>query len=465
MHRYYEFFACSSDNIKLKLDTLQNLVDREIISFSVVPDSDFHHDISFILKSSLRLNGMFWNILLGKSPVKNAKRTMFSAINAGINFADAVGKGLIFLFDHYPELNEDFRSYSGLHYGKTINLLLDPAISKIKRERNSNPFKGFTLDHKLDSFWKKCLLLIYRFNRSGKDLENKKLATLLAENEDGFRTILETLTHDNVLKKNGILDSNEFALFNNDLVLSETALARLSNSNQNKDFDLEEYVSKSGFFISIHTQQNLTQLILPESTLLSVSSIINRLRNPDNNLLADWGLVGASLSEDPEVQNGCNILLHGDPGTGKTFIAGVMANELKRALILVNANNIRDCYYGRTEKRARALFTEMRLLAEKANPVFLLNEGDQLIHRRNDLTQGASDNTENSIQSVFLEEMETFPGVLVVTTNLLNNLDPAMSRRFHYKLEIPIPDYSGRLKLWKLHLPHMIPGAETIMLS
>ena len=70
--------------------------------------------------------------------------------------------------------------------------------------------------------------------------------------------------------------------------------------------------------------------------------------------------MGASLTDDVSVQQGCIILLHGEPGTGKTFISGVIANELDRSLLMINANNIRDMYYGSTEKRARAMFQEMR---------------------------------------------------------------------------------------------------------
>jgi SpoVK/Ycf46/Vps4 family AAA+-type ATPase len=143
----------------------------------------------------------------------------------------------------------------------------------------------------------------------------------------------------------------------------------------------------------------------------------------------------------------------------------VLAKELDRPLIMINANNIREMFYGSTEKRARALFREMRLITKEANPVFLLNEGDQLIHKRGGDMERSADATENAIQSIFLEEMETFPGILVVTSNLVQNLDPAMSRRFHYKLEIPAPDQTCRLKLWKLHLPATIPGAADLDLE
>ncbi|HRR01060.1 MAG TPA: AAA family ATPase [Candidatus Cloacimonas sp.] len=117
------------------------------------------------------------------------------------------------------------------------------------------------------------------------------------------------------------------------------------------------------------------------------------------------------------------------------------------------------------ENRARDLFREMRLIAKEANPVFLLNEGDQLIHKRGGDMEHSADSTENAIQSIFLEKMETFPKILVVTSNLVQNLDPAMSRRFHYKLDISAPDQACGMKLWKLQLPATIPGAADLDLE
>jgi SpoVK/Ycf46/Vps4 family AAA+-type ATPase len=168
------------------------------------------------------------------------------------------------------------------------------------------------------------------------------------------------------------------------------------------------------------------------------------------------------MTSDKNVQQGINILMYGVPGTGKTFIAGVIANELKRPLIQINANAIRGSFYGESEKQARELFQEMRAAVKRLSPVFLLNEGDQLIHQRSNSPDNSADHAENAIQSIFLEEMETFPGILIITTNIADNLDLAMSRRFHYKLEIKTPNYESRVALWRLHLPATIPGAKDI---
>jgi SpoVK/Ycf46/Vps4 family AAA+-type ATPase len=57
------------------------------------------------------------------------------------------------------------------------------------------------------------------------------------------------------------------------------------------------------------------------------------------------------------------------------------------------------------------------------------------------------------MQNIFLEQIEKFNGVLIATTNLLENIDQAFSRRFNYKIEFKKPNEAQRLKLWQQMLP------------
>ena len=68
--------------------------------------------------------------------------------------------------------------------------------------------------------------------------------------------------------------------------------------------------------------------------------------------------------------------------------------------------------------------------------------------------------TENAIQNIILQQMEVLQGILVATTNLTVNLDPAFERRFLYKLKFPPPGYEERLMIWQSKLP-MVPS-ETL---
>ena len=70
----------------------------------------------------------------------------------------------------------------------------------------------------------------------------------------------------------------------------------------------------------------------------------------------------------------------------------------------------------------------------------------------------AVDKMENSIQNIILQEMESLDGILIATTNLSQNLDPAFERRFLYKIRFERPDASVREKIWHSMLPSLTPA-------
>jgi hypothetical protein len=108
----------------------------------------------------------------------------------------------------------------------------------------------------------------------------------------------------------------------------------------------------------------------------------------------------------------------------------------------------------------------MRQLHEKIAPVFLLNEGDSLMHCRNTFITATVDSEENALQSVISGRIGNFPRNFNSNYQFeRENLDYAIFRRFRYKLEIPVPDYDCRLKLWNLHLNEKIPGSAKIDLT
>jgi len=198
-------------------------------------------------------------------------------------------------------------------------------------------------------------------------------------------------------------------------------------------------------------------VIIPAGDKQLISQIITKCRSDKRRDLENWGFKIESNKQ------GVVLLLYGPPGTGKTFTAGAIANELHRDLVSLNVPELRNKYYGETEKLIKKAFCEMREMAAKDSnaPVFLLNEADQLIHERIASTSTCS-TIENSIQSIILEELETFPGILILTTNLESNLDEAFFRRFDLKFRFKLPDIESRRNLWKMYLRKEIPGSEAI---
>ena len=80
----------------------------------------------------------------------------------------------------------------------------------------------------------------------------------------------------------------------------------------------------------------------------------------------------------------------------------------------------------------------------KTEPILLLNEADQFLSSRSSGTGSSADKMHNQMQNIFLEQIERFDGILIATTNLLENLDKAFSRRFNYKIEFVKPNHRAK---------------------
>jgi SpoVK/Ycf46/Vps4 family AAA+-type ATPase len=63
---------------------------------------------------------------------------------------------------------------------------------------------------------------------------------------------------------------------------------------------------------------------------------------------------------------------------------------------------------------------------------------------------------------VLLREMERFPGVVILTSNLSDNIDDAFRRRLRFALTFPTPDREARAALWCRHLPARMPLAPEV---
>jgi SpoVK/Ycf46/Vps4 family AAA+-type ATPase len=118
-------------------------------------------------------------------------------------------------------------------------------------------------------------------------------------------------------------------------------------------------------------------------------------------------------------------------------------------------SKLKSKWVGDSEKSVRGVFRMYRSLCrscEKA-PILLFNEADGIIGIRREGATSAVDKMENSIQNIILHEMENLDGILIATTNLTQNLDPAFERRFLYKICFEKPDVSVREKIWHTMLP------------
>ena len=107
--------------------------------------------------------------------------------------------------------------------------------------------------------------------------------------------------------------------------------------------------------------------------------------------------------------------------------------------------------YGESEKIVKGIFRRYKRRCTRASvkPILLFNEADAIYSKRHNMYGGRStDQTENTIQNIILEEMEKLDGILIATTNLADNLDKAFERRFLFKIRFERPTVEAKRNIW-----------------
>jgi len=148
------------------------------------------------------------------------------------------------------------------------------------------------------------------------------------------------------------------------------------------------------------------------------------------------------------VNRGVRALLRGPSGTGKTLAARVLAAELQLDLYRLDLSAVVNKYVGETEKNLNQILSR----AEELNVILLLDEGDALLTNRT-AVQSSNDRYANLETNFLLQRIESFEGILLITTNALQRIDSAFQRRMDVMVEFRLPEPEERWNLWRLHLP------------
>lgn len=135
------------------------------------------------------------------------------------------------------------------------------------------------------------------------------------------------------------------------------------------------------------------------------------------------------------------ICCYGPPGTGKTAWAAWLAEELDMPLLLRQGSDLLDPYVGGTERNIAEAFES----AKRDNCLLVLDEVDTFLFSR----EGANRSWERSQVNEMLTQIERFEGLMVVSTNLIEVLDPAALRRFDLKLKFDYLTLPQRLDFAK----------------
>lgn len=197
----------------------------------------------------------------------------------------------------------------------------------------------------------------------------------------------------------------------------------------------------------IRPARSWDDLVLPREDFERVRMVAARYRHRDR-VMDEWGF-------RPIPSAGVIAMFSGPPGTGKTMSAEIIANDLGLDLFKVNLATMVSKYIGETEKNLEQLFD----VADTGNVVLLFDEADSIFGKRSEVSD-AQDRYANLEVSYLLQRIERFDGLVILTTNLSNNIDSAFMRRIHVVVEFPAPDEDERRTLWTKSLVSTAPMGE-----
>ena len=182
-------------------------------------------------------------------------------------------------------------------------------------------------------------------------------------------------------------------------------------------------------------------LVVCEQVRRELESVLLRCR------LRDDLVAGLGASARTRYCPGLRVLMVGPSGTGKTLAAGWLATRLRFPLYRVDLASVTSKYIGETEKNLSQLLAR----AEQAEVILLFDEADSLFGKRTDVND-ANDRFANGQTNYLLQRIESYGGVVLLTSNGQGRFDPAFTRRLDFTIEFPMPGPTERRSLWASHL-------------
>jgi hypothetical protein len=182
------------------------------------------------------------------------------------------------------------------------------------------------------------------------------------------------------------------------------------------------------------------ELVIPDDLREQIEELKSWL-NYNDELMDKYGMRN-------KLKKGYRTLFYGPAGTGKTFTAEILGNDLGKDVFKIDLSMVVSKYIGETEKNLELLFAR----AEDKGWILFFDEADALFGKRTSV-RDAHDKYANQEVSYLLQRIEDYNGLVILATNMKNNIDEAFIRRFNSILKFPFPDQNQREQIWKKALP------------
>ncbi|EGK8090339.1 ATP-binding protein [Campylobacter lari] len=436
------------------LKDLKNLIEKGFIVqiFSDFKASKNSSLLLNLLQCELSLSEVFLQVLENKTIQDYMQDQIYEDHIAYL-------KDEFFKIELYQRLRFFAKSSQSKNIKKEIAIFEAYIKERLKKSKISNVLADIFKEYALND--NECLIFIsllkeeYLLNTENSySRDFNFLLHLISEDETQKQENKALLEEDSKLLSSNLLEYDEFVNSLGDITkifyLSDNILQRIINFKEpkkNKKIKLQNLVKEQDIFELIEPNINIDDVIMPQSTKDLLESI---LKQQDKKVLERLNKWGIKTNKNIEAK----IIFYGPAGTGKTMSALSMAKAMKKSILSFDCSKILSKYVGESEQNVRKIFDTYKELCQtsKQSPILLLNEADQFLSTRVESSAGA-DKMHNQMQNIFLEQIERFSGVIIATTNFLESLDVAFSRRFEYKIEFKKPNYEQRLMIWQKALP------------
>ncbi len=344
-----------------------------------------------------------------------------------------------------------------------LQLLEQRIQERVQQTSEKLVLDKFFKQKKMDSKEQVIFLALLREEYSATDASLREMNNLieLISLDEYERIKNRSLLEDGSnLINEGIIDYEEmlnpFGGISRAFYIVDDVLQSIIHPQKNKKvrrLKLNALIDEQNIFELVEPETSLEDVVLADETQETLSNLRRQLDKEVIGRLVEWGIKDKKHGID------ARIIFYGAAGTGKTMTAYSLAKSLKRQVLAFDCSKILSMYVGESEKNVRKIFDTFYELCEKtkSEPILLLNEADQFLGARSSGVTSGAEQMHNQMQNIFLEQIENFRGMLIATTNLLENIDKAFSRRFNYKIEFKKPNKEQRIELWEKMLPADAP--------
>lgn len=209
--------------------------------------------------------------------------------------------------------------------------------------------------------------------------------------------------------------------------------------------------SLMGLGRKIETPFSWSDIVLPESQLTQLKEIASHAKRAQV-IFEGWG-----FARNYSYGRGIAALFEGQSGTGKTMAAGIIGRVLGLDVYQIDLSSVVSKYIGETEKNLSRIFAE----AQDCNAVLFFDEADALFGKRAEV-RDAHDRYANIETGYLLQRMEEYTGIVILATNMKQNLDEAFVRRMRFIIHFPFPTEDDRERIWHKVFPASAPLGDDI---